>query len=273
MDTISILVVDDTPQNLVTLEAILEEPGLKVVGVELGARSAAAPAEGGVRGDSARRPHARHGRLRDREPDPPAPAVQAHADPVPDRLCGRGAADQGLRPGRRRLHADAGPARRPEGQGRRLRRSPSEAPRGAAAGRVAARGRSAVAPAGRARAAESEGRFQVLCTAAPVGIFQLDAGGRCVYASPVWQTTTGGAPEAGHGLALGRRGQRRPRRRDAGVTGRRRSTTGEPWSCESRLRCQGETRWVHVRSSPIVSDDDRDRRPRRHGRGHHARGR
>ncbi len=33
MDTISILVVDDTRQNLVTLEAILEEPGLKVVGV------------------------------------------------------------------------------------------------------------------------------------------------------------------------------------------------------------------------------------------------
>ena len=33
MDTISILVVDDTRQNLVTLEAILEEPGLRVVGV------------------------------------------------------------------------------------------------------------------------------------------------------------------------------------------------------------------------------------------------
>ena len=33
MDPISILVVDDTRQNLVTLEAVLEEPGLKVVGV------------------------------------------------------------------------------------------------------------------------------------------------------------------------------------------------------------------------------------------------
>ena len=40
---------------------------------------------------------------------------------------------------------------------------------------------------------ESEDRFRVLCTSAPVAIFQLDATGRCVYVSPLWEPTTGQA--------------------------------------------------------------------------------
>ena len=48
---------------------------------------------------------------------------------------------------------------------------------------------------------ESEDRFKVLCTAAPVAIFQLDAQGQCVYASPVWEEMTSTAPEDALGLA------------------------------------------------------------------------
>ena len=82
---------------------------------------------------------------------------------------------------------------------------------------------------------ESEGRFQVLCTAAPVAIFQLDASGRCVYASPVWHAATGEPLESASGfgwadVVSGLRGAETLAAWQAAVD------HDEPWSCESRSR-------------------------------------
>ena len=236
MDPISILVVDDTRQNLVTLEAILEEPGLKVVGVR-SAREAQRrllkeefaailldvhmPDMDGFETASA---------------DPPAPALEAHADSVSDayavetqltKAYALGAVDYMPTPvqpdvlkAKVAVFAD-------------LFRKRVEVRRQAELLRDAeARLRHQAEHALR----ESEGRFQVLCTAAPVGIFQLDASGHCVYASPVWQTTTGEPPESASGLGWA----------DVVSDGRGVETLaawqaavdqGEPWSCESRFTC------------------------------------
>ena len=100
---------------------------------------------------------------------------------------------------------------------------------------------------------ESEGRFQVLCTAAPVAIFQLDVSGRCVYASPVWHEATGEPPESASGfgwadVVSGHRGAETLAAWQAAVD------QDEPWSCESQYGTPKATRWVHVRTSPIASD-------------------
>lgn len=42
---------------------------------------------------------------------------------------------------------------------------------------------------------DSEQRFQVLAEAAPLGIFQTDAAGQCVYTNPAWQRIYGLAPQ------------------------------------------------------------------------------
>ncbi len=254
MDTISILVVDDTRQNLVTLEAILEEPGLKVVGVS-SAREALRrlltqefaailldvhmPDMDGFETASLirQRPLSKHTPILFLT----AYAVEAQLTrayalgavdymptPVqPDVLKAKVAVFADLFRKRLEVRRQAELLREAEA---RLRQQAEHALR------------------------QSEGRFQVLCTAAPVGIFQLDATGHCVYASPVWQTTTGGAPEDAGGL----------RWADVVSDGRGVETlaswqaavdAGEAWSCESRFTCQGETRWVHVRTSPIVTDE------------------
>ena len=252
MDTISILVVDDTRQNLVTLEAILEEPALKVVGVS-SAREALRrllkeefaailldvhmPDMDGFETASLirQRPLSKHTPILFLT----AYAVEAQLTkayalgavdymptPVqPDVLKAKVAVFADLYRKRLEVRRQAELLRDAEA---RLRQQAEHALR------------------------ESEGRFQVLCTAAPVAIFQLDASGRCVYASPVWQTTTGAAPESAIGFGWA----------DVISDGRGAETLadwraavekGEPWSCESRHTCQGETRWVHVRSSPIDS--------------------
>ena len=254
MDTISILVVDDTRQNLVTLEAILEEPGLKVVGVS-SAREALRrlltqefaailldvhmPDMDGFETASLirQRPLSKHTPILFLT----AYAVEAQLTkayalgavdymptPVqPDVLKAKVAVFADLFRKRLEVRRQAELLREAEA---RLRQQAEHALR------------------------QSEGRFQVLCTAAPVGIFQLDATGHCVYASPVWQTTTGGAPEDASGL----------RWADVVSDGRGVETlanwqtavdAGEAWSCESRFTWQGETRWVHVRTSPIVTDE------------------
>ena len=253
MDTISVLVVDDTPQNLVTLEALLEEPGLRVVGVK-SAREALRrllkeefaailldvhmPDMDGFETASLirQRPLSQHTPILFLTAYAvEAQLTQAYAlgavdympTPVqPDVLKAKVAVFADLHRKRLEVRRQAELLRDAEA---RLRQQAEHALR------------------------ESEGRFQVLCTSAPVGIFQLDAGGHCVYASPVWQTTTGTPPEAASGLGWA----------DVVSDGRGIETLGawrasvdkgEVWSCESRFTCQGETRWVHVRTSPIVTD-------------------
>ncbi len=255
-DTIGILVVDDTRQNLVTLAGMLEEPGLKVVSVA-SARQALQlllqeefaailldvhlPDMDGFETASLirQRPLSKHTPILfltanavetemakayalgavDYMPTPVQPAV----------LKAKVAVFADLHRKRLEVRRQVELLRDAEAE---LRHQAEHALR------------------------ESEGRFQVLCTAAPVAIFQLDAGGRCVYASPVWHAATGGAPDTASGFGWAdvvsdSHGDQTRAAWQAAVD------KGEPWSCESRYASQGETRWVHVRTSPIASDTGR----------------
>jgi PAS domain S-box-containing protein len=105
---------------------------------------------------------------------------------------------------------------------------------------------------------ESEGRFSVLCTSAPVAIFQLDAAGHCVYVSPLWQATTGQAPAAAQGLgwveAIG------PGASDSVVASWRAAIAeGRDWTHEQAIirHTDGERRWLYVKASPILADQGR----------------
>ncbi len=253
MDTVSILVVDDTRQNLVTLEAVLEEPGLRVVGVS-SAREALRrllreefaailldvhmPDMDGFETATLirQRPLSRHTPILFLT----AYAVEAQLTkayslgavdymptPVqPDVLKAKVGVFVDLHRKRLEVRRQAEQLRDAEAQ---LRAEAERALR------------------------ESEGRFQVLCTAAPVAIFQLDPAGRCVYASPVWTVMTGHPPAQAMGT----------RWADAVSDGRGAETMaawresvdrGEPWSCESRFTVDGAPRWVHMRTSPIAGD-------------------
>ena len=253
MDPISILVVDDTRQNLVTLEAILEEPGLRVVGVG-SAREALRrllqeefaailldvhmPDMDGFETASLirQRPLSKH---------TPILFLTAYAvETQLSRAYALGAVDYMPTP----VQPDVLKAK--VGVFADLYRKRVEVRRQAEMLRDAeARLRQQAEHALR----ESEGRFQVLCTAAPVAIFQLDTEGRCVYASPVWEVTTGRPPEVAAGTGWA----------DAVSDGRGAETMaswheavsrGEPWSCESRFTSRDDPRWVHVRTSAIVGD-------------------
>ena len=72
-----VLVVDDDEHNLLAIRTVLEDLAERR-GRRLGRGGAAPPAQGRVRGDPARRLHARHGRLRDR-PDHPRAASRPSA--------------------------------------------------------------------------------------------------------------------------------------------------------------------------------------------------
>ena len=130
---------------------------VEIVSVTSGEDALQAAAVRGLRGDPARRPHARHGRLRDRRPHQAARAHQAHPDPVPHRRRLRPAPRSAATVrGRGGLHHQAV---RPVGaavEGRGVRRPVDDARR---AGRDRGRGRGA--PVGgrrRARAAGAIGR-------------------------------------------------------------------------------------------------------------------
>ncbi len=64
-----ILLVDDDERNLMALTEVLKDLA-EVVDGDVRPRRAAPAAEGRIRGHPARRLHARHGRLRNRQPDP-----------------------------------------------------------------------------------------------------------------------------------------------------------------------------------------------------------
>ena len=254
MDPISVLVVDDTPQNLVTLEAILEEPDLRVVGVS-SAREALRrllkeefaailldvhmPDMDGFETASLirQRPLSRH-----------TPILFLTAYAVETQLTkayALGAVDYMPTP----VQPEVLKAK--VGVFADLYRKRLEVRRQAELLHDAeARLRQQAEQALR----ESEDRFQVLCTAAPVAIFQLDAHGQCVYASPVWEEMTGTAPEDALGLAWadvisdGKGPEMLTAWRQA-------QQEHLPWSCECLLLDAGpDSRWVHVRTSPILSD-------------------
>jgi len=103
---------------------------------------------------------------------------------------------------------------------------------------------------------ESEGRFRVLCTSAPVAIFQLDASGRCVYVSPLWLATTGQPPEAA--LEWGWADAISPgTAQDVIEAWRTATANGGAWTHEQAItrRTDGERRWLYVKASPILGDE------------------
>ena len=101
---------------------------------------------------------------------------------------------------------------------------------------------------------ESEDRFRVLCTSAPVAIFQLDAAGQCGYVSPVWEATTGqpAADAQGYGWAEALSPDHSG---ELLASWRAMVSTAGIWQREQHLRRPGGSgRWLRAKSSPIVSD-------------------
>ncbi len=100
----------------------------------------------------------------------------------------------------------------------------------------------------------SEERFRSLSAASPIGVFQTDAEGRCVYTNARWQEIAGLALEESLGDGWNR--AIHPEDRD-GVRAEWLTSTrvGREFSCEFRmLTPKGEVRWVHSRAAALRAD-------------------
>ncbi len=100
----------------------------------------------------------------------------------------------------------------------------------------------------------SEERFRSLSAASPIGIFQTDAEGGCIYVNKRWQQIAGlGFAEAkGDGWSRAIHPEDR-----AGVLAEwtRTASEGGAFSRDFRvLTPQGETRWAHSRSQVVLSE-------------------
>ncbi len=93
--------------------------------------------------------------------------------------------------------------------------------------------------------------FRVLSASLPVGVFQTDLKGRCLYTNPCWEDLSGLSFEAslGDGWATAIH----PDDRAAALAEWQRLVdAGYSYSREYRLlRPNGEIRWVHVRAAPV----------------------
>jgi two-component system sensor histidine kinase/response regulator len=97
----------------------------------------------------------------------------------------------------------------------------------------------------------SEDRFRSLCASSPIGIFQTDHAGRCLYTNPSWQAITGLTIEQ----SLGDGWSHALHPDDAAETLREwgnATASGRDFDREFRLRSpSGDSRWVHARSSTL----------------------
>jgi PAS domain S-box-containing protein len=102
---------------------------------------------------------------------------------------------------------------------------------------------------------ESEERFRSLCTASPVGIFQNDLTGACVYTNSRWQEMTGLTSE--ESLGQGWTKAIHPEDCEGVFTEWQASVAlGRKFAKEFRfVRPTGEVCWVHSQASPLRSDD------------------
>jgi PAS domain S-box-containing protein len=251
-EPIHVLIVDDTPQNLVTLEAILDDPGIVLVPAHSGREALRCllrqdfaailldvnmPDMDGFEAATL---------IRQRPTSARTPILFLTAYPGEAQLTrayALGAVDYILTPvqtevlkAKVAVFADLyRKSREIARQAERLRDAEEQLRRQA-----------------EEKLRESEGRFQVLCTSAPLAIFQADVDGRCVYMSRPWEVITGqpAAEAAGYGwletISPGRAEQVLESWREAVADGRL-------WSHEDRaLSSGGSPRWLHVMASPIA---------------------
>ncbi|MEP0799458.1 PAS domain S-box protein [Funiculus sociatus] len=103
---------------------------------------------------------------------------------------------------------------------------------------------------------ESEERFRCLSACSPVGIFLTDIYGNCTYTNPCYQAICGCTFE--ESLAQGWLHFVHPEERDRVFSDWLAYTReGREYASEFRLLVgEGIVRWVHVRSSPMFSDQD-----------------
>ncbi len=101
---------------------------------------------------------------------------------------------------------------------------------------------------------ESEERFRTLSTSSPVGVFQTDAEGQCLYTNPRWCEITGLGPEESLGVGWIRAVH--PDDQDDLLTAWRRALLwDEEMIHEFRFRRPGgEDRWVQARAAPVRSE-------------------
>lgn len=102
---------------------------------------------------------------------------------------------------------------------------------------------------------ESEERFRSLSACSPVGIFLMDITGRCTYMNPSCQYICGLTFAEGTGQCWSQ--AIHPEDRDRALSDWSACTrNGHAYSNELRFQTpQNLIRWVHVRSSPMLSDD------------------
>jgi PAS domain S-box-containing protein len=251
-EPIHVLIVDDTPQNLVTLEAILDDPGIVLVPAKSGREALRCllrqdfaailldvnmPDMDGFEAATLIRQRPSSART-------PILFLTAYPGEAPlTRAYALGAVDYILTPVQPEvLRAKVGvfadlyrKSREIARQAERLRDAEGQLRRQA-----------------EERLRESEGRFQVLCTSAPLAIFQADVDGRCVYMSRPWEAITG--QEAAGAAGYGWLETISPGRADEALdTWREAVAAGRLWSHEDRAAsCDGSPRWLHVMASPIA---------------------
>ena len=107
---------------------------------------------------------------------------------------------------------------------------------------------------------DSEGRFRSLAECSPVGIYQQDADGACVYVNERWQEITGLTADAALGDGWRRIIHSDDRARlgvDRSGSGGPDAPPGAPSDAPFRIvRPDGEVRWVVASTSPLVDADD-----------------
>lgn len=102
---------------------------------------------------------------------------------------------------------------------------------------------------------ESEQRFRLLSNCSPMGIFLSDNSGQIIYANPQWQSIVG--CQQHELMGLGFLQFMHPDDRDAAIASWAGAATSTgPHDVERRVvSCSGQTRWTHVRSSPLLAPD------------------
>jgi len=101
----------------------------------------------------------------------------------------------------------------------------------------------------------SEERFRLLAEASPIGIFQQDRDGGCVYVNREWEQITGVPLVEARGSGWVR-SVHPDDRATMGLTEEAAELSGEPLTLDFRvLRPSGEVRWVTATTTPLLDDD------------------